>query len=899
MAVTTVRSENQSEGDSANELHERASELATLDACFERAKRGDGNSVFVGGAAGTGKTSLVHAFLASIDVESQPLVLAGGCDDLIVPRAFGPFRDMASTTGLLADELVTDPNLEDLLAGLLSLLTRPNRPAVVVVEDAHWADDASIDVMRFLSRRLISLHAMLIVTAREPETSGANAVSGLFAGSSSSAPTRLNLGPLSLDAVKAMCAGSALNAKLDAPHLHQISGGNPLLIRRLLAADPEDATRLARRNLMTGVERLSTDGRAVLQTLAVLPDGADPTLARILFADRPASLHEAETSGLLASSTDHIRFQSELAKTAVAEAMSFGERMAATDSVLAALTETGTDPMALVHIARAAGDGQRATALAVDALDHRLSANDYHEMWTLARIGLECTSELSSQRIASLHTVAASAGRTIGRHAEALGHAERAVQLRSKDTSTDGREPDDQRMLASAWMALADLQGDGGDHLRARTSIRTAKNLLESDTESREWTQAVIRQAAAQLRGGDRGRSVELASAGIAQAEANGWHGEAINGLCVRGVAYGSSQTAEGAADLDRAVELGAIHGPPEQYLSALLEQAAGHLQNAETAEAELLTGEVERECQEHGLDRLRFRAGVLLAQVFLVRGRTAEAERLATKLAAAEVDPGASKALAEAVIARIRVRRADEGAGDLVDQVWNAAVKTGEIEMLAFTGISRLEHRWIEGDEDGLRQYARYLAGLGERHDHHRLRAEALRALQRIGDAPALGDEPGRIFDGCPGPFVSSLAGDHLRAAELWEQAGEPFARALELVEAKEAAVAFEGLRLLDRTGASRIADLARHRLRGRGLQGVPRGPRQSANGSVPVLTGRQLEVLRLIARGRTNAQIADELFVARRTVDNHVSAILSRLDVDGRTQAVETAISRQLIER
>ena len=65
----------------------------------------------------------------------------------------------------------------------------------------------------------------------------------------------------------------------------------------------------------------------------------------------------------------------------------------------------------------------------------------------------------------------------------------------------------------------------------------------------------------------------------------------------------------------------------------------------------------------------------------------------------------------------------------------------------------------------------------------------------------------------------------------------------------------------------------------------------------AVGVLTERQSEVLRLVAAGLTNQEIADELFVARRTVDNHVSAILTRLGVESRHDAVEEAVARGLV--
>jgi DNA-binding CsgD family transcriptional regulator len=351
-------------------------------------------------------------------------------------------------------------------------------------------------------------------------------------------------------------------------------------------------------------------------------------------------------------------------------------------------------------------------------------------------------------------------------------------------------------------------------------------------------------------------------------------------------------------ADLTRAIEIGTVDEPSEHHAANLLDLAGAHADGAATAEAERLVDEAERYCREHGLDRLRFRARVQRAQVMLQRGRTAEAEDLATALADDATEPGAIKTAAEAILARILVRRGDERAGELVERAWSAAVATGEIDALAFAGVTRLEHLWVEGGGEGLPQFARYLLGLGDRHGHHRLRAEARRAVQRLDGDHGRAETNRAALPGCPGPLAAALDGDHLRAARGWEAAGEPYEQALELVESTEPSAAFEGLRLLDRVGATRIADLARQRLRLRGLPGVPRGPRRAPDGGVPVLTGRQIDVLRLVARGHTNAEIAQELYVARRTVDNHVSAILSRLGVEGRGRAVAEARSRGLIE-
>lgn len=861
-------------------LVEREDDLDVLLAAYEAATAGSGSTVVVCGSAGMGKTTLVRAFL---DRAEGATVFLGGCDDLIAPRSFGPFRDMARTNGLLADELVRDPNREDLLDGLFDVLNRPTRPAVMVVEDAHWADDASIDVLRYLARRIVDLHAVLIVTLRDREVDRSHPVRNLLAGPTSAAPTRISLRPLSVEAVAGLVRSlraDGVESGFDPRSLHEVSGGNPFLVDQLLSSGPGDATRSARETLVARAERLSPDGQAVLQILSVLPEGADPTMARMLFGDLAGALHQAEGSGLLASTTDRIRFRHELGRTAIVESMSFGERMAATNQVLDALIDTGADPSLLVHLSRSAGDGRRATRFALDVLDGGLAPANHREVWKLTRIALECTTDLTAERMAALHLAAAAAGRSTNHHTEAVRHAEKGVELLIENGGAEGA-------LASAWLELATARAATGDHHQASTALYRAKELLDQGPATEESALCNTLLAASALVSGDIAGAVERAGESVALADANGWTQAAVYALGLRGIALGGPVSPQGLDDFHRAIRLGAKHGPANRHAANLHNLSVLHLRNAEAAKAEELIDEAERYSREHGLDNMVFHCNVQRANILIQQGRTAEAETLVDQSLEQATDPGSIRASAEAALARIWARRGDPEASELVDRCWTEAVATGEIQKIGVAGITRLEYLWLQGDDDSLRPFAQHLVGLGQRHDHHRLRADALRMLQRLG-------EPVEPFDGCPAPLAAALAGDHRLAAERWAEAGQPYEQALELVESSDASLAFEGLRLLDRAGATRAADLVRQRLRSRGLQGVPRGPRRSSDGAVPILTDRQLDVLRLVADGLTNQQIADELFVARRTVDNHVSAILSRLGVEGRHEAVDEAVAQ-----
>src|SRR5262245_31273025 len=150
------------------DLLEREEALAALDEVREAAARGEGRTVFVSGEPGIGKTALVTTFVEGVG--SGGRVLLGTCDDLAVPRPLGAFRDLAGNVSAPLEEALSNGapphEVQSLLLAELEL--RP-RPTVLVLEDVHWADDATLDAITVLGRRIASMPALLVVTFRGGE----------------------------------------------------------------------------------------------------------------------------------------------------------------------------------------------------------------------------------------------------------------------------------------------------------------------------------------------------------------------------------------------------------------------------------------------------------------------------------------------------------------------------------------------------------------------------------------------------------------------------------------------------------------------------------------------------------------------------------------------------------
>jgi AAA ATPase domain len=276
-------------------LLERASELATLERSLAKARDGRGSLVLVSGEAGVGKTALVRAFC---DMHRGPArVLWGLCDPLFTPRPLGPLLDMAEAAGGELAEMAQAAGARPHDAALaLRRELGGRQPAIVVVDDAQWADQATLDVIRLLASRLAGVRAVVIVTYRDDELDRWHplriVVGEIGAGQ---AIARIRLNPLSLAAVTDLAARHGASPT----ELYGKTLGNPFFVTEVLAGGGVGVPPTVRDAVLARAARLSPAASDVLEAVAIVPSQVELWLLDRLIDDASGHLEECVAGGML------------------------------------------------------------------------------------------------------------------------------------------------------------------------------------------------------------------------------------------------------------------------------------------------------------------------------------------------------------------------------------------------------------------------------------------------------------------------------------------------------------------------------------------------------------------------------------------------------------------------
>jgi DNA-binding CsgD family transcriptional regulator/tetratricopeptide (TPR) repeat protein len=851
-------------------LLERDAQLGVLLAAVTEARFGHGSTVLVGGEAGIGKTSLVRAFAGRVGDETR--VLVGACDDLMASRTLGPLHDAAAGgDGPLAAALDGDGQIDAVFAAVLDELAR-ERPSVLVVEDLHWADDATLDVLGFAARRIESLGAVLVLTFRDDEIDPRHPLQRLLGALAGSPVHRLALPPLSPRAVRTLAAGSGR----DADTVHAITGGNPFFVTEALAGPPEEVPASVKDAVLARLRRLDPDCRAALEQVSVVPSHVPADLAAALLGSDSAALAEAERAGLIEALSNGLAFRHELARRAIEDSLPVLRRRELNRAVVAALrAQSRPDHARVMHHAVEAGDVD--TVLAVGPVAARVASGAGSHRQALAHFE-SVTAHIDRLAPRDQAGVLDDYGWELynaARFGEAVAAGTEAALLYER--------LGDRVALGMCLVRLSRHLFMAGETDAAEDRAERAVTILETDGDEAQRAQALLYEGAILALTETSGRARDVLERARALALASQRPDLAALGLNYLGIALVEGGEPDAVRHVRESIALATAGGHHEvaargyTNLAELLLRA-GRLDELDRSVHEGLVFAGERGFWSHAYNLEVHRCLLLLR-----RGDWDGAEHGLRRLADAVDDPGMLYAYSFPWLGRLLARRGDPAADAMLAGAWERAQRHRLLLGLAYAGIARVEWAWLAGEPAVARDVAQALLPRLEHPGAAPFRGELLRYLARAG-------LPAAAFAGCPPAYAAGLRGDWRAAADAWRAAGDPYETALELAQSGEPEAVAEALATLDALGAAPAAAIVRERLRAMGAR-VPRGPRAATRANPAGLTQRQLAVLALLREGMTNAEIADRLVVSVRTVDHHVAAVLGKLGVRSRREAAAAA--------
>ena len=862
-------------------LLERETELAELHRALSDAGGGRGRTVLVCGEAGIGKTALVNAFTHTVGERAR--VLRGVCEALFTPRPLGPFYDIVyGLGGPLRAQLESGAKHVDVFHGLLDSIRTHERPSVVVLEDMHWADHATLDFVRFVARRIPHLPAVLLSTYRDDEVGADHPLTAVLGEIPPGDQIHLKLPVFSRATVDHLAreAGRAEN------NVYRVTGGNPFFVTELLSAggNTETLAPNVRQAVLSRARHLSPSAREVLDLVSVVPDKLELSLLEGPLATDLSALEECAARGLLAFTNEHASFRHELARLAIESALSPVKLTRLNRRVVEALAKTALNGKSLTRLAH-----------------HAVAAHDSESIVRFAPQAATIATERGANREAAALLTGALP------HADRLPLAERAALFDQRaqacfvvDESLEGIA------MSEAAYALWDALGD--DLAKGRNLVRRCDILYDADITRRDELLAHANQAIGLLE--PHGPSAELASAMC-------WAGmmlcrrdlERSHAYLIRATRMAESLTnlssviavlarlhvlemfllgAPSELGIAKLLALSKAHGSDRGILNAFRSAAFAAAPNHDLPRLERAITEGLRFAEERQLE-LYIPAFILRTHLLELDHHRGQWEAL-TRNAERHLGSGRSPRSVPVFMDRLRAGAMFVRAGRSEAIQWLRDALAMESHLMTFEAFSvhcaLAEHHWLSGDRDATRQSARNIRDVRYAVAHPWIRGEGdfwLWVVEELdGVAPHTAE-----------PYALQFAGDWRGAAHAWKRLGYVYMEGLSLLFGDEAAQR-EALEIFERLGADAAADCCRRRMHEQGIRNIPRGAYAHARTHPLGLTEREAEVLALLAEGQSNAEIAKRLVRSVRTVDHHVAGVIAKLGARSRQEAVAVARKR-----
>lgn len=866
-------------------LIERDVPLRELENLIEMIPSSGGRIALVSGEAGIGKTSLLNELRQHGGDGVR--MLWGACDALFTPRPLGPVLDFAAHLSQdVQQSLLSDRLPGVVFSHIIADLEAYKGTSVVIIEDVHWADHATLDFLNFLSRRIAALQTLLIMSFRDDEIDARHPLQQVLGDLPHSRVLRVGLEPLTPAGIQQLSG----DVSLDADHLARITNGNPFFVSELLAGQserPGEVPDSVTNAVWVRLKRLPEEEQKLLSTASVIPGPIRLSVLRHIFgaAGEATALACVEKRLLVWDVGGALRFRHELARLATLARIPLPEQVSIHRDVLNAYLQNEKSDVLdqIVHHAAGALDAARVLSSAPEAAAAAARVGAHREAAAHLFTALRFVEEAEPEQAAELYEQwAYEAGLALRIDDEVLEARRHAITLWRALGRTD--------KVGENLRWLSRLHWYRGEAVEAARFADEAVRVLEQAEPSAERAMAYSLRSQLHMLNDRMDEAVDWGTRALELADEFDSDEVRIHALNNIGTARVFRNNPQGRDDLQLSLSLALAHGLHEHAARVYtnLAEYAVEFRDFELAERILREG-IDFDT-EHDLDSWTHYLVGRLAQLRMDQGRFDEARAIASRVLDIERLTLLMRLPASIVLAITGMRLGHADALKVLQECLHTAASVGEVQYVTPVRLALMEHAALTNDQEILKEQVAYFETASREQLHIWNQGEMAIWHHRTGTLP-----DGFDTQVLPRPYQLEIAGDNRQAAEAWEAIGVPLSAAYSLAYCTDAVVAEclpDAHKLAASLSAKPLVDLIEARARQAGMRDkLPRrsrGPYRVARAHPLGLTRREQDVLGLIVEGMSNREIASTLSRSERTVEHHVSSLLSKLNVSNRMGAL-----------
>jgi DNA-binding CsgD family transcriptional regulator/nucleoside-triphosphatase THEP1 len=864
------------------ELIERAAFLDILQSRFETVAAGEGHCVFVSGESGIGKTSLVKTFCKELKEECT--IYQGTCDALFSPRPLAPLYDILVQ---MRNELPAySGNIEDrtsFFTRIFQELHTQRGVTLLIFEDIHWADEATLDFIKFLSRRITQLRCLFILTYRDNEIHSRHPLRSVLGQLQPDTITRIQLPPLSKQAVEKLSREKGLKGD----EVYTITGGNPFYVNEILAGYSLGIPDNIKDSILSVYHRLDEKTKHIWEVISVLPGAFEVNYLEKLEPTFIAAIENSLETKILILEKGMIYFKHELYRRTIESSLSPLFRVTLHKKILTLLLdrfERDNKIEQIIHHAKNANEYEMVVRYAPVAAKRAASVGSHIEAAKLYFSAIEYYQGEEIDLLIQLYEAYAYECYLTNQIKESIIYSGKALNLWKKKNEAekignsmrflsrlwwfDGNRKQAESYAMQAIEVLQDLPASNAKAM-AYSNISQLKMLSDQADECILWGQKAITMAR------ELGDEETLC--------------HALNNVGDVQIRIQSSKE-EGIHLLQQSLEIALKHSYHEHAARAYTN--LGHngimIKNFDFAARAIDAGI--QYCEERDLDSWTMYMLSSKARIKLETGYWDEALHVAEDLLSKEIQSPPIKIGALLVAATIKMRRGEPDVLPMLKEAKTKAVQTMELQRIVPSLVALLEYEWLMGKEvlekDTVEQTIQMMQHMGNVYENSEFDFWLKKAR----------NQSAGITECHEGYQVTNAHGIEM-AIKFWENSGCPYQLAITMFEGDEEEKR-KSISIIHRLGALAVYEKLKFDMRSSGIKSIPRGMRKSTQSNPAQLTERELDILQLLNKGLQNKEIAAQLFISAKTVDHHISSILFKLDAKTRTRAVQEAIRLEILK-